>query len=309
MAEPSDKQTPASHSAAAGAAAVEEAPAGVPPHAVHPAYTQVIDRNRGSILQRFSEALSRRGLLLMLIQRDIKIRYRQAALGVLWAIMVPAATLGIYWVVFDQLGRIGPDDLPYVMFLFPAMLGFDYFRSSVGRASGSLKMDAALLSKIYFPRLLLPLSNVISPLVDFALGSLVLVVILIAFQHAPSFEILLVPVFLLLAGIAACGLGMGLSALNAYFRDVQHVLPVMLHLWFFCSPVLYSVERVPEAYRLLYAINPLVTVCEGIRFAVLGGETLLTMPMVAISCGAACVMFVVGVLAFMRLEQTVTDVL
>ncbi|MGP1273031.1 MAG: ABC transporter permease [Phycisphaerales bacterium] len=274
----------------------------------------VIDQSRGSVWARFREAFSRRGLLLMLIQRDIKVRYRQAVLGIAWAILIPTLSLVIYWVVFGVLGRLGPDyppydHLPYVMFLFPAMLGYNYFSSSVGRASNSLKTDTTLLSKIYFPRLLLPLSNIISPLIDFALGCIVLMVILLWFRHAPPAQVVLVVPALLLAGVAACGLGMGLAALNAYFRDVQHALPVILQMWFFCSPVLYSADRVPESYRTLYAINPMVTVCESIRFAVIGGTTPLTVPMVLTSVLVAVVMLVVGVAAFMRLEQTVTDVL
>lgn len=246
----------------------------------------------------------------MLVERDIKVRYRQTAFGIIWAVMVPLMTMGVYWVVFDTMGRIGPEGMPYPLFLFPAMIVWNYFNSATGRASNSLKQDSTILSKVYFPRLLLPMANITSPLVDFAIGLGLLAIILAIYQHPPTWAMAMMPAYLLIAIVAATGTGLGLSVLNAHYRDVNHFLPVMLHLWFFCSPVLYSTtDLVPERFRVLYAANPMVTACEGVRACMLGQPIALPPEAMLVSCMSALVMLVVGLLTFMRLEQTVTDVL
>lgn len=274
-----------------------------------PAGRYVIDAKRSGWINRLHEAFGRRELLWMLVRRDVSVRYREAVLGVAWAVLVPAATLGVYWFVFDVVFQRQADDTPFVVFLFPAMLVWNYYNSSVGRAAHSLAKDAALLSKVYFPRILLPVSNVISPLLDFAIGLIVLVVLLAAYRYAPGVEVLWLPVFVLLAMVAATGMGMLMAALNAQFKDVQHLLPVLLHLWFFGSPVLYPASLVPEQFQVLYALNPMVTVCEGARYAVLGTDWPLSVPMVLASLGSTAALLFVGLAAFMRTEQTITDLL
>ncbi len=271
----------------------------------------VIDPGNDSIFARIREAYIWRDLLLMLVQRDIKVRYRQTIFGIVWAVFIPLMTLGVYWVVFEKLiQRSASNGLAYPIFLFPALIVWNYFASSVGRAANSLKQDASILSKVYFPRLLLPMSSITSPIVDLGFGLAILVVILIIYQHPPGVGVVILPAFFLLAIVAAAGMGMGLAVLNSHFRDVQHFLPVFLQLWFFCSPILYSTtDLVPENMRLLYAINPMVTVCEGARSCLLNEQMLVTPEMALVSCGSASVMFVVGLVTFMRLEQNVTDVI
>lgn len=269
----------------------------------------VIDPSRGGWVHRLSEAFGRGELLWMLVKRDVSVRYREAMLGIAWAVLVPAATLGVYWLVFEVIFQRGSSNVPFVLFLFPAMLAWNYFNSSVGRAAQSLAKDSALLGKVYFPRILLPISNVVSPLLDTAIGMVVLLVIMLAYRHAPGIELLWAPLFIFMGMLAATGVGMVLASFNAQFKDVQHFLPVMLHLWFFGSPVLYETSRVPERFQLLYAVNPMVTVCEGIRFAVLGTPWPLSPGMVLVSVASTCVAVAVGLAAFMRTEQTITDVL
>ncbi|MEO1534558.1 MAG: ABC transporter permease [Planctomycetota bacterium] len=269
----------------------------------------MIDAHRTGWMSRLAEAFSRRELLFMLVRRDISVRYREAVLGVAWAVLIPAATLGVYWFVFDMVFERQAVDAPYVVFLFPAMLVWNYFNSSVGRASHSLAKDAMLLSKVYFPRILLPVSNVISPLLDMAIGMIVLVFILLVYKYVPGVQLVWVPVFVLMGMAAATGVGMLMAALNAQFKDVQHFLPVLLHLWFFGSPILYPTSRVPERFQLLYSLNPMVTVCEGTRFAVLGTAWPLSTPMVLAGVGTTLVLLVLGFVAFMRTEQTITDTL
>lgn len=273
-------------------------------------FIRVIDRSNDSMLLRIREAFQWRDLLFMLVQRDIKIRYRQTAFGIVWAVLVPLMTMMVYWFVFDKLGRADRHGVPYPLFLFPAMIAWNYFTSATGRASNALKSDSTILSKVYFPRLLLPFSNITSPLVDFAFGLVVLAVILTIYQHPPNWSMLLMPCYMLIAIMAASGMGLGLSVLNAHYRDVHHFLPVMLHLWFFCSPILYSTQDlVPEKYWVLFALNPMVTACEGVRACMLGQPVALTLEMGIASCSVATAMLVGGLLTFMRLEQTVTDVI
>ncbi len=269
----------------------------------------VVDATRRGWRARLSEAMARRELLWMLVRRDISVRYREALLGVAWAVIVPAASLGVYWLVFDVFFDRQSTDHPYVVFLFPAMLAWNYFNSSAGRAAQALVKDSSLLAKVYFPRLLLPVSNVISPLLDTAIGMVVLVGILLAYRYVPGWELLWLPVFGVIGMSAATGMGMLLSSFNAQFKDVQHFLPIMLHLWFFSTPVLYSVSRVPERFQQWYALNPMVLVCEGVRYAVLGGVFPLSASMVAAGLFSTVVILVVGFVSFMRTEQTITDVL
>lgn len=271
--------------------------------------TYVIDASRSGWMSRLGEAFGRRELLWMLVRRDISVRYREAVLGVAWAVVVPAASLGVYWFVFDVVFERQADDVPYVVFLFPAMLVWNYYSSSVGRAANALVKDSALLSKVYFPRILLPLGNVISPLLDFAIGLLVLVALLVVYTIVPTTQLLWLPLFLGVGMAAATGMGMLMASLNAQFKDVQHVLPVMMHLWFFSSPVLYPASRVPERFQWFYSLNPMVTVCEGARFAVLGTAFPLSPQTVLMGLASTAVLLVVGFAAFMRTEQTITDLL
>jgi len=274
-------------------------------------YECVIDPTNDSIIMRIREAYVWRDLLLMLVQRDIKVRYRQTIFGIVWAIFVPLMTLGVYWLVFEKLiQRVATNGLAYPIFLFPALIIWNYFTSSVGRSANALKQDAPILSKVYFPRLLLPLASITSPIVDFGFGLLMLVVILVIYQHPPGLSVFILPAYLLLAITAAAGMGMGLSVLNAHYRDVQHFLPVLLQLWFFCSPILYSTnDLVPEQFQIWYALNPMVTACEGARSCLLNEPLQISTEMVLVSCGSAVVMLIVGLLTFMKLEQNVTDVI
>ena len=275
-----------------------------------PGHIRVIGPKRNNMIGRVKESIRWRDLLWMLVQRDIKVRYRQTLFGVVWAVAVPLLTLMVYWVVFDKLGRMGPDGMPYPLFLFPAMIVWGYFTSSTGRAANALTKDSMILSKVYFPRMLLPIANIVSPLVDFAFGFGILLVILALYQHPPTWRLMLIPAYLSVAIVAATGMGLGLSVMNAHFRDVHHFLPVMLHLWFFCSPVLYgTMDMIPERFQLLYAINPMVLACEGLRSCALGQPISITPTMMLISATSAAVLLVAGSLTFMRLEQTVTDVI
>ena len=268
----------------------------------------VLAHGLSSVIRCFVEAWQSRELLYMHIARDIKVRYRAAALGILWALLTPLLSILVFTIFFGILGRMGPEGLPYPIFLFSALVVWHYFDSSIGRASNALISNSSLLSKVYFPRQLLPFSSVVSTMFDLLFSFIVLLVMLLIYRVAPTWRALLLPAYFALAVVAATGMGLSLSVLNAFYRDVRHFMPVLMRLWFFCSPVLYGVELVPERWRPVYAINPMVSVCEGFRSSLLR-TTPPTLAMVSISGGVALTMLIVGVFIFRGHEETVADVL
>lgn len=268
----------------------------------------VLGHGLNNVIQCFAEAWQSRELLLMHVTRDIKVRYRAAALGVFWALLTPLLSILVLTLFFGVLGRMGPPGMPYPIFLFSALLIWSYFDSSVGRASNSLISNASLLSKVYFPRQLLPFSGVVSAMFDLLLGLIILLAMLLIYRIVPTSRIFLLPAYFLLAVVTATGMGLSLSVLNAFYRDVRHFMPVLMRLWFFCSPVLYRVELVPEQWRPVYAINPMVTVCAGFRSSLLRTPP-PTLTMVSVSAGVALTLLIVGVFIFRSHEETVADVL
>lgn len=267
----------------------------------------VIDARGGTLRRALVDAWRSRELLGLLIERDWKVRYRQAALGVAWAVLTPLAFTAVLTVVFGVLARLGPEHVPYAPFLLAGLLAWNYFNAAVTRCTTALQQGSSLLSRVYFPRLLLPLANLIVPLADWAFGLLALGVILVWYRLAPTAHAVFLPLYALLAIVAALGAGTLLGALNAYYRDVRLALPVVMRLLFFLTPVVYAAERVPEGWRTLYAVNPMVSVIEGIRAGLIGTAP-PTAAMVGVSAASAVVLLVVGVNVFHRLEKTVADV-
>ena len=258
------------------------------------------------IVRCFAETWQSRDLLFMLVVRDVKVRYRAATLGILWALITPLLSVLIYSLFFGVLGRMGPEGVPYPIFLFSALLIWSYFEASIGRASNALISSGALVSKVYFPRQILPVANVISPVVDLFFGLVILVAMLLIYRIEPSRHVLLLPAYFLMAMMAAIGVGLAASVLNGFYRDVRHFMPVLTRLWFFCSPIIYSVELVPERWRPLYAVNPMATVCEGFRSALIGTPP-PTVTMIAVSSAVTVTLLISGVLIFRNHEETVAD--
>ncbi|MCH7798295.1 MAG: ABC transporter permease [Planctomycetes bacterium] len=267
---------------------------------------RVISESPAHVVRCFAEIWAARELLFMLVVRDIKVRYRATTLGILWAFITPLLTIIIYSLFFGVLGRMGTEGVPYPVFLFAALLIWGYFDSSVSRASNALISSGALVSRVYFPRQVLPVANVISPLVDLFFGLLILLAMLLIYRIVPGTAILLLPAYFLLAMAGAIGVGLAASVLNGLYRDVRHFMPVLMRLWFFSSPIIYPVELVPEAWRPLYAVNPMVTVCGGFRSALLGTPP-PTVVMIGISTAVTAALLVGGVLIFRSHEETVTD--
>jgi lipopolysaccharide transport system permease protein len=250
-----------------------------------------------------------RELLLVLVQRELKIRYKQAAIGVGWAILQPVLAVLIFSVIFGHFAKMKPPGgVPYAVFAFCAVLPWTYFSEALRRSSVGLVSDAELVRKVYFPRLVIPLAMVTAPLVDFAAGFVVLLALFAWYGIAPTPAIVLLPVFLLVALGLALAIGLWLAPLSARFRDVGHALPFLIQVWLYASPVAYPATIVPERWRLLYSLNPIVGVIEGFRWALLGAEQPDVRAM-AISGGFIVVALVLGLLHFRKMERSFADVI
>ena len=262
----------------------------------------------GATISSLYELWQARELLWLLVERDVKVHYREAVLGIAWAILTPLLFMVVLTLIFGVMGRMGPVKHPYPVFLFPAWLTWNYFNSTSNRGANSLMRNSSLITRIYIPRLLFPLANAISPFVDLAIGMVVLSGLLIYYGYYPTWRVVFVPFFLLLAMFCALGVSTLLGALNARYRDIRHVLPVLMRIWFFCTPVIYHIERIPEKWHNLYALNPMVTVMIGLRWCFIGMEP-PTIVMVTEAIVFIMLLLFVGMIVFRYLEKTVTDVL
>ena len=248
-----------------------------------------------------------RELLYFLIWRDVKVRYKQTAIGAGWAIFQPLLTMVIFTVVFGNFAKIPSDGLPYPIFTYTALLPWHYFAQAISRSGVSLAGSANLISKVYFPRLIIPLSAAVAPLVDFAIAFAILLVMMAWFGIAPTVGVLALPFFLLLAMAMALAVGLWLTALDVRYRDVGYTIPFLVQVWMYASPVAYAVSLVPERWRLLYSLNPLVGVIEGFRWALLGKGN----PEFGVMMASAVMVMALlsgGIIYFRRMERTFADV-
>ncbi len=254
-----------------------------------------------------------RELLFFLAWRDIKVRYKQTALGVAWIVLQPLLSTVVFTLLFGGLLKVPSSGAPYALFALAALVPWQYFSGSMSRVGTSLVNSANLITKVYFPRLIIPLSGVISTLVDFAIGFAVLVVLMIAYRTPLTWNVLWLPAFLLLAIATALGFGLWLAALNVKYRDVNYLIPFLLQIWMYITPVVYGTTLIPERFRWLMALNPMTGVVEGFRWALLGigasgqgsGGSALTMVSVAITL----VVLVTGIIFFRNTERTFADVI
>ena len=247
-----------------------------------------------------------RELLYSFTWRDIKIRYKQTALGFLWAVIQPLFMMLIFTVVFGRLARMPSDDVPYPLFVLAALLPWTLFAEGLTRSTSSMITNAGIMTKVYFPRLIMPFSGVLSPLVDFAVSLTILVVMMAYYGFIPTLNVLFLPLFILLALATSLGIGLWLSALNVRYRDFQYTIPFLIQLGLFASPVVYPASLVPEPVRFLYGLNPMAGVIEGFRWALLGTE----MPgaMILVSVCMVFVLLVSGAFYFRKMEQYYADV-
>ncbi len=268
----------------------------------------VIIEGRRSLFQLDLRALwEYRELLYFLVWREVKVRYKQTVIGATWAILQPFITMVIFTVIFGNFVQIPSDGLPYPIFAYTALLPWTYFASALNRGISSVVGDAHLISKVYFPRLILPLSGTLSGLIDFAISFVILLAMMVWFGIAPSWGVLALPFFLLLALVTALAVGLWLSALNVRYRDVGHAIPFFIQCWMYASPVVYPVSLVPEKWRLIYGLNPMAGVIEGFRWVLLGKES-PDFGVVAVSAIMVVALFLGGIVYFKHMERTFADV-
>lgn len=267
----------------------------------------VIEPSRGWISLQLADLWQYRDLLFFLAWRDISVRYKQTILGVAWAIIQPFFSMIVFSLFFGRLAGLSSDGVPYPIFSYAAMLPWTYFSTAMTNSSNSLVSSANLLTKVYFPRLVIPLASVIPPIIDFAIAFVVLLAMMAFYHIAPTWNVLWLPAFLLLALVTALGVGLWLSAMNVQYRDIRYAVPFLVQFWMFASPVTYSSSIVPEQWRILYGLNPMAGVIEGFRWALLGTAT-APGPIVAASAGAAVILLVSGSFYFRRMEKTFADV-
>ncbi|HEY0022648.1 MAG TPA: ABC transporter permease [Longimicrobium sp.] len=249
-----------------------------------------------------------RGLFLFLVWRDIKVRYAQTVLGAGWAILQPALTTVVFSVVFGLLARVPSDGVPYPVFALTALVPWTYFASALTSSSNSLVSSTNLITKVYFPRLVIPLAPVLAGLMDFAVAFGLLLAVMLAYGMVPSLAALaVVPLLLLCMILTAAGVGCWMSALNIQYRDVKHVVPFLLQVWMYASPILYPASLVPERWRMLYALNPMVGVVEGFRAALLQTRA-VSWGVIAVSCAMGLVLLLTGALYFRKAERVFADV-
>ncbi len=272
----------------------------------------VIDQRSGSMWVALKAAFGAWDLLYLLAVRDLTVRYRQTIVGIGWAVLNPLLMMLVLTVFFGILGRIGPEGVPYPAFLLSAMVMWRLFESALGRANESLIANVGLIDKVAFPRFVLPMASVLSPLVDYAISLGVLLCVMVYYRVMPTQEVWLLPVYTVLTLMMALGFGLWLAGLNAHYRDVSLILQVVLRLGFYASPVIYSLNLVPEKYHLLYAVNPMVTVIAATRHALCGSYETIVAPspeMWAVSLTVTFLALFSGLFVFNWLEKSVADVI
>jgi lipopolysaccharide transport system permease protein len=249
-----------------------------------------------------------RELLYFLTWRDIKVRYKQTALGVIWVVLQPLFLMLIFTLFFGRLVGIPSDGIPYPIFTYTALLPWQLFSRALNEASVSLVINERIITKTYFPRIFVPISAVLSSLVDFMIGLVVLIGFILVYGIQPGFAVLALPVFAFLAVFAALGVSFWLAALNVVYRDVRYLLPFLTQVWMFATPIIYPMSVIPDDWRFLYGMNPMVGVVEGFRSS-LFGKVSSSHPTLALSALIAACVFIGGLFYFRKAEQTLADVI
>lgn len=248
-------------------------------------------------------------LFFMLARRDVMVRYKQTAIGVLWAIVRPFLTMLVFTLVFGRIAKLPSEGVPYSLLVFSGMVPWFFFSSSVSESSSSLVTNASLLSKIYFPRILVPASAVLVAIVDFLIGISLLLMVMLFWGFFPSWRLLFLPIFLMIGFAAALGLGLWFSVLNVRYRDFQFIIPFMLQFGLYLSPVGFSSSIIPDKWALVYALNPMVSVIGGFRWAIFGGTFQIEWYSLLIGLFFSLLLLVSGIIFFCKFERGMVDVI
>lgn len=270
-------------------------------------FTITIRPSRGWKSINFRELFEYRELFYFLGWRDVQVRYKQTILGIAWAVIQPFLTMVIFNIFFGQLAKIPSDDIPYPIFSYAALVPWTFFSNAITSSSNSLVRSAHLIQKVYFPRLVVPTSALLSSIVNFVPAFLVLLGMMLYFGIIPTWNVLWLPLLLLLALVTALGVGLWLTAMNVQFRDIQYAVPFLVQAWMFATPIVYPSSLLDEPWRTLYGINPMVGVVEGFRWALLGTET-TPGPIILVSALVAVALLISGAFYFRRMEKMFADI-
>lgn len=281
-----------------------------PPSSVAPLHVQAavvrIEPPKGWLELRLGEVWEYRELLYFFVWRDVKVRYKQTVVGVLWVVLQPLMTMGVFTIFFGRLAKLPSGGLPYPVFYFAALVPWSYFATALANCTGIMVANQHVITKVYFPRLALPLAAVCSGLLDFCIGFAMMVGITLAYGIHPGIRALMLPFLLLLAVLTALAVGLWTCALNALYRDMASIVPFLIQFWMWASPVAYPSSLVPERWRWAYGLNPMAGVIDGFRWA-MTGHGVPPGPMLLVSVGMVAVVLVGGLFFFQRIEGTIAD--
>ncbi len=261
------------------------------------------DKNYWRDLWRYRE------LFRVLAWRDVSVRYKQTVIGVAWAVIRPFLTMVVFSVIFGRLAKLPANGVPYPLLVFAGMLPWQFFSTALADASGSLVSNANLISKVYFPRLIVPAATVVVAFVDFMISFTIMGSMMVFYWHVPPWQIILLPGFVALAFFASLGPALWITSLNVRYRDFRYIIPFMVQFGLYVSPVGFSSDVIPEQYRLLYSLNPVVGVIEGFRWCILGGENVIYVPGFLLSLGVTAVMLWFGTRQFRQMEKRFADLI
>jgi len=268
----------------------------------------IIEAGRGES-QYWKDLWKYRELFYFLAWRDILVRYKQTAIGLAWALIRPFLTMVVFTVVFSSIAKLPSQGAPYPILVFSALLPWQFFSNALSECSNSLITNSNLISKVYFPRLIVPTSAVIVSFVDFMISGIILLALMAWYNFVPDWRILTLPLFILIAFAASIGSGLWLAALNVEYRDFRYIVPFIVQFGLYISPVGFSSSVVPEKWRLLYSLNPMVGVIDGFRWAILGKESTIYWPGFTLSVGLVFLVLISGIWYFRRMERTFADVI
>lgn len=268
----------------------------------------IIKPTKGWRLLNLKEIITYRELLFFLIWKDIKVKYKQTIFGIGWAILQPLFMMIIFTLFFGRFAKIPSDNIPYPLFSYAGLIVWTYFANSLTFAIDSIVAHQRVITKIYFPKILLPLSSILSHLLDFFISFVILILFLIFYKITPTHNIFYFPLFLSIAVITAFSISLYLSALNVYYRDVRYIMNFLIQVWFFLTPIAYPVSIVPEKYRFIYALNPMVGVIEGFRWCLIGKE-MVSLRMFYFSLPLILLLLIGGIYFFKNMERNFADVI
>ena len=268
----------------------------------------IIEAGR-TVSQYWKDLYRYRELFYFLSWRDILVRYKQTVIGIAWAVVRPFLTMVVFTIVFGKLAKLPSEGAPYPILVFSAVLPWQFFANALSETSNSLIGNANLISKIYFPRLIIPASSVITSFVDFLISGIILVALIIWYQFVPGWRVMTLPFFIAIAFAASIGCGLWLGALNVKYRDFRYIIPFIVQFGLFISPVGFSSSIVPAKWRLLYSLNPMVGVIDGFRWSIIGGETSFYWPGFLLSLSLVIILLITGIRYFRKTEKTFADVI